>query len=164
MNTELADFYRLTQRTRSGVLDWLEGLPVEVFNAERGDFAYGSLAKILAHVADCYTWWISSVGFGRPEAEYAVGSITELREAFGRVDAMVFEALESWDDWDEPFLYTSSRGWTDTFTRRWLILHPITHEFHHKGQALALARVIGHPHPGKPDTDLVTPGGPPPPN
>ncbi|MGL4612054.1 MAG: DinB family protein [Trueperaceae bacterium] len=35
-------------------------------------------------------------------------------------------------------------------------MHPITHEFHHKGQALALARVLGHPHPG-PDTDLVDP-------
>jgi uncharacterized damage-inducible protein DinB len=164
MNTELEDFYRLTQRTRSGVLDWLETLPVEVFNAQRDDFAYGSLGKILAHVADCYTWWISSVGFGRPKVEYTVESVAELREAFRRVDALVFEALESWGDWDEPFTYTSSGGWTDTFTRRWLILHPITHEFHHKGQALALARVIGHPHPGKPDTDLVTPGGPPPPN
>jgi uncharacterized damage-inducible protein DinB len=159
VNQELFDFYQLTRRTRNGVLDWLETLPPEVFTAERDDFAYGSLRAIFAHVADCYLWWVGAVGFGRTEADVQVSSVKDLRAAFLHVDATLQQALLDWSDWDEPFTYTSPQGWTDTFTRRWLILHPITHEFHHKGQALALARVLGHPHPGKPDTDLVTPGG-----
>jgi uncharacterized damage-inducible protein DinB len=162
VNQDLSTFYELTRRTRAGVLDWLEGLPEGAFDVKREEFAYGSLSAIYTHVAGCYLWWIGAVGFGRewhgePEVKDARG----VREAFSVVDAMVEEALEMWEDWDEPFVYTSPRGWTDTFTRRWLILHPVTHEFHHKGQALALARVLGHPHPGKPDTDLVTPGAPP---
>lgn len=56
-----------------------------------------------------------------------------------------------------PDLGTSPEGKTSSLTRRWSMLHPITYEFHHRGQALALARVLGHPHSGKPDTDLVDP-------
>ncbi len=67
----------------------------------------------------------------------------------------VLNWLETFNAPDEPFTWTSPSGYAHTLTRRWLILHPITHEFHHKGQALALARVLGHPHPGNPDTDLV---------
>ena len=80
-----------------------------------------------------------------------------LREAFTMVDTTALAALDSFTALDEPFTWTSPSGRTTTLTRRWLFLHPITHEFHHKGQALALARVLGHPHPGKPDTDLVEP-------
>lgn len=158
---DLETLYALTQRTRAGVLDWLEALPEGAFTEERSDFAYGSLRAIYAHVADCYLHWVSGVGMGRAVPERLVHNVAELRSRFLEVDLAVQEALATWDDWDEPFVYTSSRGWTDTFTRRWLILHPVTHEFHHKGQALALARVLGHAHPGKPDTDLVTPGAPP---
>ena len=165
MNADLGTFYTLTRRTRAGVLDWLETLPAGVFTQQREDFAYGSLCEIYTHAAQCYLWWVGAVGFGREwHGDPVVRDVRELREVFGLVDTILEEALEEWDDWDGPFVYTSARGWTDTFTRRWLILHPITHEFHHKGQALALARVLGHPHPGKPDTDLVTPGSPPPQN
>ncbi|WP_376777678.1 DinB family protein [Deinococcus rubellus] len=36
-------------------------------------------------------------------------------------------------------------------------MHPITHEFHHKGQLLALGRVLGFPLASGGDTDLVLP-------
>ncbi len=82
-------------------------------------------------------------------------SVQALRRAFAQVDVTVLQALDSFTDLDAPFTWTSPSGRDVTLSRRWLILHPITHEFHHKGQALALARVLGYPHPGKPDTDLV---------
>ena len=161
MNADLEQFYGLTIRTRSGLLEWLETLPPEVFNAQREDFAYGSLNAIYTHVADCYLHWVGAVGLSGLSSERTPGNVTELREYFAQVDRVVLDAINSFEDWDEPLSYTSSSGRIEMLTRRWLILHPITHEFHHKGQALALARVLGHPHPGQPDTDLVTPGDPP---
>ena len=161
MNADLATFYQLTKRTRFALLEWLETCPAEVFNAQREDFAYGSLNAIYTHIADCYLHWVGAVGLGLPAAERTVRNVAELREYFAQVDRVVLEAINSFEDWDEPLNYTSMTGRTEMLTRRWLILHPITHEFHHKGQALALARVLGHPHPGQPDADLVTPGDPP---
>jgi uncharacterized damage-inducible protein DinB len=85
-------------------------------------------------------------------------SVHELRRAFETVDETVGRALEAFTAPDLPRTWRDPRsGDSLRYTQRWLILHTITHEFHHKGQALALARVLGHPHPGRPDTDLVPP-------
>lgn len=157
MAEDLRLFYRLVQRTRAGVLDWLETLPPDVLNVEREDFAFGSLSRIYSHVASCYLLWLARGGVGGVPADLRAVDVRGLREAFARVDDAVAEALATFSAWDEPFVWTSPEGYRETLTRRWLILHPVTHEFHHKGQALALARVLGHPHPGAPDTDLVTP-------
>ncbi len=158
MNDDLTTFYRLTQRTRAHVLDWLDTLPPDVLTATRDDFAFGSLGAIFAHVADCYLWWVGTVGLGRPDlAPMAGDRVDALRDAFAAVDAVVEEALASFADPDAPLRWTAPEGHEEVLSRRWLLLHPITHEFHHKGQALALARVLGHPHPGTPDADLVAP-------
>ena len=155
---DLKTFHDLAQRTRAGVLDWLQDLPPSAFTLEHNDFAYGSLSAIYAHIADCYLKWVGTVGLGRGELPgLKVGDVSALREAFTEVDATLAEALKTFSALDERFDWISSTGKTSSLTRRWLVLHPITHEFHHKGQALALARVLGYPHPGKPDTDLVDP-------
>ncbi len=158
MNEDLKIFYDLTQRTRAKVLDWLETLPPDVFTMRDEGFAYGSLSSVQAHVADCYLWWIGTVGLGgAEELELKVNDVQALRGAFAQVDATVLQALDSFTDLDAPFVWTSPAGENVKLSRRWLVLHPITHEFHHKGQALALARALGYPHSGKPDTDLVDP-------
>jgi uncharacterized damage-inducible protein DinB len=159
LNHDLATLYRLVQRTRAGVFDWLDTLPPGTLTEPHTDFAFGSLDRIFAHVADCYHGWVGTVGLGRVEhAEIRGGSVRVLRAAFVVVDEVVEEALATFDDLDAPLPWASPEGNQQMLSRRWLLLHPITHEFHHKGQALALARVLGHAHPGEPDTDLVAPG------
>ena len=157
MNQDLNTFYTLTRRTREGVLDWLESLPEDVFTCKHEDFAYGSLCAIYAHIADTYLWWVGTVGLAGDESKVEVSDVDGLRHVFDKADATVLEALETFTDLDDPFTWTSPSGQSSTLTQRWLLLHTVTHGFHHKGQALALARALGHPHPGKPDTDLVNP-------
>lgn len=158
MNEDLRTFYRLVSRTRAGVLDWLDSLPPGLLTSQNPDFAFGSIARIYSHVAETYFGWVGEVGLGDDARKVQARNATDLRVAFGEVDVMVDRALESFTAPDEPFEWHASRWGTLTLTRRWLLLHTITHEFHHKGQALALARVLGHPHPGNPDTDLIWPG------
>lgn len=153
MNQDLKTFYDLAKRSRTKVLDWLETLPPEVFALEHEQFAYSSLRNIYVHVADCYLGWVGEVGLKNEPIEINVNNVNDLRSTFDKVDATVAKALETFDEPDKLFISPSGHA----LTQRWLILHPITHEFHHKGQALALARVLGHPHPGNPDTDLVDP-------
>ena len=153
----LATLYDLTRRTRAGVLDWLDTLPPDIFTRQHNSFAHGSLRAIYAHIADTHLWWTGSVGLGHPEIEIHVDDVAGLREAFAKVDATAQEALATFGALDEPLGWNRALNETSPLTQRWLILHPVTHEFHHKGQALALARMLGHPHPGSPDTDLVDP-------
>lgn len=119
MNDDLAIFYRLARRTRAGVLDWLATLPSEVLIEVRSDFAFGSLDRIYAHVADCYLWWVGTVGLGRPdEPAIIAGSVEALRTAFDRVDAAVAEALATFEDVDAPWPWTSPEGFPETLSRR----------------------------------------------
>ncbi|HEX7004419.1 MAG TPA: DinB family protein [Trueperaceae bacterium] len=157
MNDDLKTLYGLVRRTRAGVLDWLDSLPSGVLTRERYDFAFGSLDGIYTHIADCYLHWVENVGLGRERRWLEGGSVPALRSAFAIVDEVVVEALALFTDPDEPIRWTSPEGYEEVLSGRWLIAHPITHEFHHKGQSLALARVLGFPHPGRPDTDLVPP-------
>ena len=153
----LATFYDIARRTRTGVLDWLDTLSHEVFVQQHDGFAHGSLRAIYEHVADTHLWWTGSVGLGLPEPDTHVEDVAGLRAVFERVDTVGHRALESFTDLDAPLGWNEALGKESPLTRRWLILHSVTHEFHHKGQALALARALGHPHSGKPDTDLVDP-------
>jgi uncharacterized damage-inducible protein DinB len=159
MNDDLRTFYGLVRRTRAGVLDWIDDLPPGVVATVHPDFAFGSLLGIYGHIASCYLRWVEDVGLGRERRGVEASDVAALRRVFDEVDAIVDEALGTFTDVDAPMPWTFEDGDEDVLSRRWLILHPITHEFHHKGQALALARVLGYPHPGSPDTDLVPPRG-----
>ena len=157
MNQDLTTFYDLTRRTRDKVLDWLGTLPPDVFTEQHDGFAHGSLSRIQSHVATTYLWWVGAVGLETGEVEVQADDVAALRQAFADVDAVVSKALDTFTNLDAPFIWTSPAGNDITLSKRWLILHPITHEFHHKGQALALARALGYPHPGNPNTDLADP-------
>ena len=159
MNDDLRGFYRLVQGSRERVFGWAQTLPLEVYTAERADFAYGSLRNIQAHVADCYLGWVGESGLGLnvPEVESAqFPDVQAMRRRYAEVDAVVERALSEFTELDAP-LPIPHRDRTLEVTRRWLLLHPFTHEFHHKGQLLALGRVLGHPYPPGPDTDLLLP-------
>jgi uncharacterized damage-inducible protein DinB len=156
--------YDWVRRTREVLFEYTDSLPNEVYTLEHPDFAYGSIRNIHAHVAECYLWWVGAMGLGAmglgtPVEEFDPSSLLNARSVqakFTEVDAVVERALETFDRLDEPFTL-ERHPHRYTVTQRWLITHPITHEFHHKGQLLALGRVLGHPLPAGMDTDLVLP-------
>lgn len=160
MNDDLKLMYGWVKRTREVLFEYTESLPSDVYTLERADFAYGSIRNIHAHVADCYLWWVGRVGLGRADADVEASSLPDvgaMRRMFQEVDSTVEEAFEKFDRLDELFAFERPGHPARQLTQRWLIVHPVTHEFHHKGQLLALGRVLGHPLPPTGDTDLVLP-------
>lgn len=163
MNQDLRTLYGWVRRSRDIVFSYTENLPLEVYTHNHPDFAYGSIRNIHAHVADCYLWWIEQIGLGKPRLEVDPSSLVDtaaMRKYFDRVDLVVEEALETFDNPDHVFVCNHPNPEVKlTVSQRWLIMHPVTHEFHHKGQMLALGRVRGHPaiFPDGLDTDLVNP-------
>lgn len=161
MNDDLRLFYGWIKGSRQRVFAWLDTLPPEVFTQERPDFAYGSLRNIQAHVAGCYRVWVGHKGLELPAFQQALNEadlpdVAAMRAAFGEVDAMLETAFEQFANLDAP-LDIIFHGQPIRVTQRWLLMHPMTHEFHHKGQLLARGRVLGHPYPDGPDTDLPLP-------
>ncbi|MER3552879.1 MAG: hypothetical protein C4331_00585 [Meiothermus sp.] len=158
MNEDLRLFYGGVRRTREVVFRYCEGLPQEIYVREHPDFGFGSIRNLHTHVAECYLWWVGTVGLGKPEVrDSVVPDVAAIRELFAKVDGVVEEGLESFTRPDELFTWTNPHGGQERLSQRWLILHPTTHEFHHKGQMVALGRVLGHPVPSSHDTDLLAP-------
>lgn len=161
MNDDLRLIYRWTRGSRERVFAWAESLPPNLYTQEHPDFAYGSLRNIQAHILVCYRVWVGDCGLKlqnwQPRlAAATIPDVQAMRTAFAEVDRILEVAFDEFGELDAP-LDIQHRDKPLTVTQRWLIMHPLTHEFHHKGQLLALGRVWGHPYPAGPDTDLVLP-------
>lgn len=148
LHPDLAELHALTLLTRERVFTWLEGLPPELLAREHPDFT-APLLGIMDHAAGCYLGWVGGVALGREVPSDKAGDLPSLRARFAQTDALVAELLALPGPLDTPVEYRSRSGKTLRLTRRWLLLHPITHEFHHKGQAFALARALGSPYSGE---------------
>jgi uncharacterized damage-inducible protein DinB len=161
VNADLWLTYDWTRKTRDNLFAFTDTLPNDIYTLEHADFAYGSIRNIHAHVAFGYLLWVGVMGLGmeRSNLELPVSRIPDvhaMRERFKVVDAILEEALERFDDPDALF-ERAYRGEVLQLTQRWVIVRPITHEFHHKGQLLALARVLGHGLPSHMGAELVGP-------
>jgi len=163
MNDDLRVLYAWVRRTRETVFDWTASLPAEVYTAERPEFAIGSLRTVHAHAGECYLWWTGHFGLGLDWAGLdrdpsSLPDVAAMRAYFRQVDAVVERAMATFADLDAEFTVHHPAAGPMPVTRRWLLMHPLTHEFHHKGQMLAMGRMLGHPFPAGRDTDLVYPG------
>ena len=162
MDASLPTMYDWVKRTREAVFAYSETLPNEIYLREHPDFSYGSIRDLQAHIAYAYLWWVGRYGLSiepfNQDAETAlITDVAKMRAKFLEVDAMLEQAFQTFDKLDEPLEVI--RPGRDQFmvTQRWLIVRPITHEFHHGGQLLMLGRALGHPLPEDMGTDLVLP-------
>lgn len=160
MNPDLHSLYAWVKVSRERVFAWAEALPDGVYTLEGSEFAFGSLRNVQAHVAGCYRVWVGARGLGEdvggPDPA-SVPDVAAMRRVFADVDSMMERALDTFAAPDEAFDLVLP-GEVLRVTQRWLVMHPVTHEFHHKGQMLTMGRVLGFPYPPGPDTDLGLPG------
>lgn len=158
---DLEFLYEQTRAMRENLFTYLETLPFELLHQAHPAFGRGTLLETAAHVADCYHFWTGEVGLEETPLELEIGSsdtVSVLRSAFAGVDALMARASTRFTDLEREFEWTDAKG-TLRLSQRWLLLHPITHEFHHKGQMVSLGRALGHPAGPRFDTDLPPLGG-----
>ncbi|MBE3590742.1 MAG: DinB family protein [Firmicutes bacterium] len=161
MVRDLMELYGWVRGSRAVLFEYLESLPPGAYTKELSGFPLGgSMRNLHVHAADCYMYWLEYVGLEQPRRDLRFEDYPDpasVREAFAEVDALVERFLGHFADRiDEPLHRVLSwRPQGLTVTPRWLLLHPITHEFHHKGQLVVIGRQLGHI---PPETDLAFPG------
>ncbi|MHC4471761.1 MAG: DinB family protein [Planctomycetota bacterium] len=129
-------------------------LPPDELLAPVDGFGHGTVRDTLVHIAESEDWWISTAQ-GKPSGEWNAdefGDMDPLRDAFHGVGRRTREYLEGLSDeaLEEPVEMRHSGGSFQT-APAWIVLHMVTHAFHHKGQIASMCRALGHP---APDTDL----------
>lgn len=152
--------YECVKETRKGLLAYCASLPQEVYTRESEDFGWGSIRNTLIHAADCYRYWLAEAALGEPVGAFQAKDHPDAAGAarlFETVDGIVVAFIGRFpaERLDEAF--GRKVNWQPeplVVTPRWLLAHTITHEFHHKGQIVAMGRILGFP---APETDLYLP-------
>jgi uncharacterized damage-inducible protein DinB len=135
------------------LLDHIATMPGEVLLKPHEAFGQRTLRDTLVHVAESEDWWIATAQGRR----FVVWSsefleLEKLREALRDVEQRTRDYLEGLSDeaLTERVEFRYSGGSFET-SPAWIILHMVTHGFHHKGQMASMCRMLGSP---ASDTDL----------
>ncbi len=154
MQVDLTRLYGWVKYSRGELFSFLHGLPENDYLLPA--VAGKSLLEIQTHTCDCYRHWVGHVLSGHTlKAPLQLTNLIEVEEAFLAVDQLVDEAIAAGAT--GSIAWTDEEGKTDAFPAEWLLLHPMTHEFHHKGQVVLIARMLGHSFPEGRDSDLNFP-------
>ena len=137
------------------VLNHAAHLPVELLATEVAGFGRPSLREQLAHVLTTELAWVRCLRMLPIERvdPATLATIEDVRRQQRQVAAATVEYLDQIDE-------VRLNDLLETYTDEWVgpprspaftILHVITHAFHHKGQIVAMLRLLGYP---APDTDM----------
>ena len=133
------------------VLDHVESVTFEVMTRELAGFARPTVRDQIAHVFSAETAWISALQLlplRRFDAK-ALASVDDFRGAQREAIAATHAYLESIDERQlNSMLERYHEEWTTPHrTPAFILMHVITHGFHHKGQIVAMLRLLGYPSP-----------------
>ena len=145
--------YEWVRQTRRTLLDFCRELEVSDFICVR---------ELLVHITDCYIAWLGSFVLLKtkepltPKEDLEKFNLDEIKLRFEQVDFIVYEVFKlhgnqlneqiqrkiPWREVPETVLLTPGK----------LLMHTMTHEFHHKGQIVAMIREMGYI---PPNTDIL---------
>lgn len=154
MENILKHQYDLIRSSRQNLFAFFEEIPFEKLHEKVPGFGIDSMMKAHIHAADSYRYWIGSFAAKEDPAEFSdistdiikKADVEKDREIFDSVDEAVLKFLEDYHNhWLEEIEHKVE--WRETplsLTPLFLISHTTTHENHHKGQIVAMARHLGY--------------------
>ncbi|MBO1582523.1 DinB family protein [Bacillus sp. XF8] len=153
--------YSFIRSTREILFTFLEEIPLQKLHSTVPNFGSGSIIKTHIHVADCYRYWLGSFAFNQKRADFSFTTDYEIEHSNVEKVRIKFELVDEivkrfWDEFNARWFENianevkwQKEPWSTTPLR--LLTHTETHEFHHKGQIVSMARHLGY---SPPNTDL----------
>ena len=153
--TGIRQLHRWTHASLTVVLDHLETLPAEEYSRPVTGFGFPTLRDQMIHIFNCEGFWVHMLQ-GASYTDDAPGNRPLASDARAFQRDIMANTLAYLPGLTDEQLNTESElhfpdGDVATRTPALILHHMLTHAFHHKGQIVAMCRVLGHP---APDTDL----------
>ena len=129
------------------VMEHAGTLPVELFLREIAGFGAACVRDQLVHAVACEAVWVRALQ-DLPSVNWSYSdypTVAAVRQAKQQVAADTLAYVERIS---EAELNTELGGLRSA---AFILHHVLTHAFHHKGQIVAMCRILGYP---APDTDL----------
>ena len=137
------------------LLDHLSTIPTGDYGKELPGFGFSTLRKQVIHIFNCEGFWthmLQGLAYvDRDPAECPALADARLlqqdvsQRTHGYLSTLADEQLNTNMEFHFP------DGDRAVHTPALILHHVLTHAFHHKGQIVAMCRILGHP---APDTDL----------
>lgn len=145
--------YEWVKKTRQILIDQCKELSENEFTKEFG-FGFQSIRDSLVHMAGCYHAWLGSFVLSETitplltKEEINEMQIEYIQRYFQEADKYVDAVFEQFTDHFDDII-EKERPWKIGSgalrkTPHQLLTHSITHEFHHKGQIVAMLRLLGY--------------------
>ncbi len=148
-------FHRWTHSCLNLALDHLATIPAEEYVREVAGFGFATVHQQVIHIFNCEGSWIHALQAqpyaNRMPADFPDASAARLLQQELSRETQAYLAGLTDRQLNEDMELRFSDGDTAVRTPALVLHHVFTHAFHHKGQIVAMCRVLGHP---APDTDL----------
>jgi uncharacterized damage-inducible protein DinB len=144
-----------THASLSLLLDHVSTIPGSGYGKVLPGFGFGTVREQLIHLLNCEGFWIhllqgSPYVNRKPEERAAVADARVLqREVMQHTHAYLATMTDQVLNANRALRFPD--GDEAVRTPALVLHHVVTHAFHHKGQIVAMCRLLGHP---APDTDL----------
>ncbi len=150
----LKSFHSRAHSSLDVLLTHLRTMPADLLLAELSGFARANIRDQMFHTIANEIFWMHGLQL-LPIPHLSAGDYTTVETLAELQRRAMAETLEYLDRLSEPELNQDllrvPEGWVGPPRSPAFILHHVlTHAFHHKGQVVAMCRLLGHP---APDTD-----------
>ena len=145
--------YEWVKQTRQILLDQCKELNEDDFTKEFG-FGFQNIKDSLVHVASCYHAWLGSFVLAKTDAPLLSKEaimemkIEDIQRYFQQANIYVDTVIEQFADRNNELIEKEPSWKVGSGVIRksphQLLCHSITHEFHHKGQIVAMLRLLGY--------------------
>jgi uncharacterized damage-inducible protein DinB len=130
-------------------------VPDHLWREPISGFGHPTVWKQLVHILSCEEGWVHDLQYKPFDGwrEEDVPTMATLTASKSRIYDATRAYLESLSEAQlNTTLATPPQDWGGELrSPAFILLHVITHAFHHKGQIVAMLRILGYP---APDTDL----------
>lgn len=151
----IQELHRWTHASLGLVLDHVAKIPADDYSKELAGFGFPTLRQQVIHIFNCENTWVMALQ-KRSYVDRIAGDCPNVPEAkllqeetrqrtLGYLSGLTEQQLNI------PTELRFPDGDTAIHKPSFVLHHVLTHAFHHKGQIVAMCRLLGYP---APDTDL----------
>jgi uncharacterized damage-inducible protein DinB len=148
-------FHSWTHSSLTMLLDHLSTIPASDYTSELSGFGRPTVQQQVIHIFNCEGFWIHVLQ-GLPYQGRTPGDCTDIIQARLLQQEVRQHTLTYLSGISDQQLNSDTElrfadADVDVRTPALVLHHVLSHAFHHKGQIVAMCRLLGHP---APDTDL----------
>jgi len=151
----ITELHNATHESVDILLDHVAAVPEALLRQSLPGFGFPTVWRQLVHILTVEEGWVHDLQSKPFDGwfEEDCPTIVALRAAKERIRMETRAYIAGLSDAQlNTTLPSRPEGWSgDLQSPAFILLHVITHTFHHKGQVVAMLRTLGHP---APDTDL----------